>query len=87
MDPLGGQSISQATIQPTVWYNYSNYSDLLVNHPVQVQVAVPTVQMVAAPSQTPTPAPTPVQTPIPQDHVAIVTMVPQKSKKIKKTFF
>ncbi|XP_047480642.1 uncharacterized protein LOC125033304 [Penaeus chinensis] len=80
MDQLGGQPLPQATVQPAVWYNYSTtYNDFLVNHPVQVQVAVPTVQMVAAPSQTPTPVPTEV------DSLDIaVNMVPPKSKKSKK---
>lgn len=87
MEQLGGQSVTQAaTVQPTVWYNYGTWGEL-VNHPVQVQVAVPTVQMVAAPSQTPSPTPTPVPTPVHEPVTVMVGItsskqVPKKSKKV-----
>uniref|UniRef100_A0A0P4WIF1 C2H2-type domain-containing protein n=1 Tax=Scylla olivacea TaxID=85551 RepID=A0A0P4WIF1_SCYOL len=82
MDSLGGQPVTQTTVQPTVWYNYSTWGDL-VNHPMQVQVAVPTVQMVAAPSQTPSPAPAAVQTPV-QEQISVMVDIGQ-TKTAKKT--
>lgn len=81
MNHITGQPIPQAAgAQPALWYNY----DVIMNHPLQVQVTLPSVQVISAAPQTPTPTPTPTPAPPSTPVPVAVSMIPAKLKKVKK---